>query len=156
MHEEQSWRLDEHMAVYRSHLYAIVSQCADHRVHFAGNQNKVSGDRRFAPTGRLKVDGMSDTHRWRNLHFILHDLFRAGNAELIDAAVDLSTLAYDLIDLLGVNSQVLTLIASRGRSERRLAERERIMNRFGDLDRIAHRPDVHVHDSRRSMQDLLT
>src|SRR6266487_2780078 len=138
MHKEQPRRFDEHVAVHSSYLDAIVAQRANHRVDLAGDQNKVSGDGGFASACRLKIDGMGYAHRRRHFHVVVHDLFSTRNAELIDAAVYFSTLSHDLVELLRIDSQILSLIASSGRGERSLAERERIMNSLGDLHAVAH------------------
>ena len=92
---------------------------------------------------------MCDPHRGRNFHAVVHDLFRACNAELIDAAVYLAALPHDLIDLFSINSNFLCRRGRGGRCERRFAQGERIVNRLRDLYGFTHRVNVHVHHARR-------
>src|SRR5882762_1774877 len=79
VHEEKPRRLNEHVAVHRRHLDAIVAQCANDRVDLAGDQNKISSNSRFTSTRRLEIDSMRNTHRRRDLHVVVHDLFSTRN-----------------------------------------------------------------------------
>src|SRR5207244_2261140 len=98
----------------------------DHWVDFTGEQHEVAGNGRFAAACRLKVNGLRNSHRRRNLHVVVHDLIGAWNGELIDDAVYFSTLAHDLIDLLRINSEVLIRSSGGGRGKRSLTQGERI------------------------------
>src|SRR5437762_10140751 len=152
VHEEQVWRFYQHVAVQGRHFDTVVSQCFDHRVDLTGEQHEVAGDGCLVSTCRLEVNGLSNSHRRWNLHFIVHDLVGAWNGELIDPAIYFSTLAHDLIDLLRINAEFLIWSCSGGRSERRFTQRERIMNRFSDLYGVSHGINVHVHNPWRFMQ----
>src|SRR5438094_9195708 len=88
---------------------------------------------------------MRNSHRRWYLHVVVNDLIGAWNGELIDDAVYFSTLAHDLIDLLRINSDVLIRRSGAGRSERSLAQRERVMDGLGDLHRVTHWMNVHIH-----------
>src|SRR6266511_5644300 len=139
VHKEQVRRLYQHVTVQGRHFDAVVSQRFDHRVDFTGEQYEVAGDGCFASACRLEVNSLRNSHRRRNLHFIVHDLVGAWNGELINPAVYFSTLAHDLIDLLRINSAVLIRSSGGGRSKWGLAQRERIVNGFGDLHAVTHR-----------------
>src|SRR5207302_3661884 len=91
------------------HFDAVVSQRLDHWVDFTGEQHEVASNRSLASTCRLEVNSLRNSHCRRNLHLVVHDFVGAWNGELIDPAVYFSTLAHDLIDLLRINSDVLTL-----------------------------------------------
>src|SRR5438045_7707538 len=120
------------MTVQSYHFDAVISQSLDHGVDFIREQHEVAGDGCFAAAGRLEVNGLRNSHRRRNLHFIVHDLVGARNGELIDSAVYFSTLPHYLIDLLGINSEILSRSSGGGRGKRRLAQGERIMDGLGD------------------------
>src|SRR5947209_15832691 len=115
-------RLYQHVAVQGRHFDAVISQRLDHWVDLTGEQHEVAGNRCFASACRLKVNGLRNSHRRWNLHFIVHDLVGAWNGELIDPAVYFSTLAHDLIDLLRINSEVLIRSSGGGRSKRSLTQ----------------------------------
>src|SRR5207248_3915382 len=116
---------------------------------------KVAGDGRFASAGGLEVNRLPNSHRRWYLHVVIHDLIGAWNGELIDDAVYFSTLAHDLIDLLRINSKVLSRRSGGGRSKRSLTQQERLMDGLGELNGIAHRMNVHVHHARRFMQHVI-
>src|SRR6266545_2156899 len=155
VHEEQMRRLYQHVTVQGRHFDAVVSQRFDHGVNLTGEQHEVAGNGCLASASRLEVNRLRNSHRRRNLHFIVHDLVGAWNGELIDPAVYFATLAYDLIDLLRINSEVLIRSSGGGRSKWGLAQRERIVNGFGDLHAVTHRMNVHVHHARRFMQHVV-
>src|SRR5438067_947440 len=56
MHEEESRRLLQHVAVDGRHLDAILAQGAEHRIHFAPDEDEVTSDGGLAPAGRLEID----------------------------------------------------------------------------------------------------
>src|SRR5258707_3983364 len=149
VHKEQVWRLYQHVTVQSRHFDAVVSQRFDHRVDFTSEQHKVSRYGGLASACGLEVNRLRNSHRRRNLHFIVNDLVGAWNGELIDDAVYFSTLAHDLIDLLRINSEVLSRSSGRRRSKRSLTQRERIMNCLGDLCSVAHAMNVHGHQAVR-------
>src|SRR5258708_11914818 len=155
MHKEQVRRLNQHVTVQGRHFNAVVSQRLDHRVDFTGEQHEVAGYGCFATACRLEVNGLRNSHRRWNLHFTVHDLVSALNGELIDPTVYFSTLAHDLIDLLRINSEVLSRSSGGWRGKRRLTQRECIMNCLGDLHSVAHRMNVHVHHAWRFMQHVV-
>src|SRR5690242_13017261 len=47
MHEEQMWRITDHVAVQRSDLDSVLTQCPHHRIDFTPKQDKVPGDGRL-------------------------------------------------------------------------------------------------------------
>src|SRR5437764_12799913 len=56
MHEEKSRRLLQHVAVDGRHLDTIGAQGAEHRIHLAANEYKVTSDGGLAPACRLEID----------------------------------------------------------------------------------------------------
>src|SRR5258706_269290 len=155
VHKDQVWRLFQHVTVQSRHFDAVISQRFDHRVDFTSEQHKVSRYGGLASACGLEVNRLRNSHRRRNLHFIVNDLVGAWNGELIDDAVYFSTLAHDLIDLLRIDSEVLSRSSGGRRSKRRFAQRERVMNGLGDFHCVTHRMNMHVHHARRFMQHVV-
>jgi hypothetical protein len=55
--KDQARLLGQHMAMNRSHLDPVLAQRLDDRVDLFANQDEVTGNGRFATTGRLEADG---------------------------------------------------------------------------------------------------
>ncbi len=102
VHEKQVRLLSEHMAVERRHFDTVLTQSADHWIRFAGNQNKVAGNRRAFFAGGLEIDGIGDPHRRRYFHVVVHNFLGAGDTELVHTAVRSTFLAQNLINLFGI------------------------------------------------------
>src|SRR5258708_17754757 len=99
--------VEQHVIVHSRHVDSMCPQSADHWVHLAGEQNKISGDCSLALPSWLKVDGGSNSHRRWNLHRTFSYLLQARNGELQDASVDLSGVTESLLYLPGVEVDAL-------------------------------------------------
>src|SRR5271165_161376 len=154
VHEIEAWLVVEHVVVDRRDFDPVLAERFQHRVHFAGDQYEVAGDRRFAAAGRLKVDRIGRAHWWRDVHPIVLDRFRAGNAELVDAAIIGALGIERLIDGGGVEIDLRRWRRGSGR-EGRLAFRERSVERGCKLHRLALAEHMHVHCERLIAQKMI-
>lgn len=98
---------------------------------------------------RLKVNCLSHADRRRgdyglSLHGNIGNLVRPRNAVLVNVTVRPAVLCHDPIDLLGVDTDVLTRGGAVKAAKGCLAKTQRIMNRFGEFCGVARRTKIHV------------
>ena len=86
-------RIGQHVTVQRGDVDALLAQSLKDRRDFFGNQGKVTCNGGSAITGRLKIDGSGDAHRWRDHLVPIRNGFRAGNAILVDPVSSLALIA---------------------------------------------------------------
>ena len=123
---------------------SVRAQGFNDRIHFLPDQYEVARDRNLTRARRLEVDGIRRSHRFGDLHTAILDRLRAGNTKLIDATVHLALVAQGLVDRRGVeiDRRGRRRGISRSGSKRRLALRERCVQRSGELHRVAMTEDV--------------
>jgi hypothetical protein len=66
MHEEESRRFSQHMAVEGGYFNAATSQCPNDSIHFACEKYEVAGRHRSSAARWLNVDGGRNSHRRGN------------------------------------------------------------------------------------------
>ena len=142
------------MAVKRSDLDAVLPQRPQHRIDFLPEQHKVAGDRSFTAARRLKVDCDRRAHGRRNRHAAFRDVLRTRHAKLVDAAVRRAFDAQRLLDARGVQIERRGGCCG-GLSERRFAQRERIVQDSREFDRISVSANVHIKHRHRGTQQVI-
>src|SRR6266568_5659926 len=99
MHEQESWRLIQHVTVQRRDGDAVGAERAQDGIYFAGDQHEVTRGNCGGGTDRLEVYRGRHAHRRRDLYTVQHHRPGSGDADLIDAAVGLAAHAEDLCNL---------------------------------------------------------
>src|SRR5829696_9950240 len=106
------------VVVQRHHLYAVLTQCLDHGFHLLGGYDEVAVGCRLALFSGLEIDHRGHTHRSVEARTIFGgDLLGATDIVLMDAALRFARMSEDLVELLGVEAEVLrptTRLRQRG------------------------------------------
>ena len=155
MHEEEARAVGQHMTVQRRDDDAVVAQRPDHGIDLTPDQHEIAGDRRLASTRRLEVDRRRQAHGWRDVDPVHGDPLRPRHAHLVHATVHLPVVAEGSPDLRGVDTEASGRRRRGGRAQRRGGEDEGGANRRREPRRRAAPRDVHIHDARGLMQEVV-